>query len=102
MFEQYKTCLEELETLHKEADKEAKKYRNGKSNSLDDIGQKYLKKLAEIQTLAIKLAKSFKYDKVKNFTVGYAPTGTYWNTISPWAINYGLDKKFNQIRVDFN
>lgn len=102
LFQQYKTCLEELETLHKEADKEAKKYKNGKSNSLDDVGQKYLKKLAEIQTLAIKVAKSFHYDKVKNFTTSYAPTGTYWNTISPWAINYGLKKSFNEIKVDFN
>ena len=101
LFEQYKTCVQELDDLRDEANKEAKKARNGKSNSLNDIGQKYLKKLAEVQELAIKVAKTFNYTKVKNFTTPFAPTGSGWGG-SPWALNYGKDKKFNEVIVDFN
>lgn len=100
LFEQYKTCVKELEEISTEANKEAKKARNGKSNSLSDVGQKYLKKLAETQDLAIKVAKAFNYNKVKNFTVPCAPDSTYTN--SAWAISYWTNKKINEIRVDFN
>ena len=101
LFEQYKTCIKELEEIRTEANKEAKKARNGKSNSLNDIGQKYLKKLADVQDLAIKVAKTFDYTKVKNFTTPFAPTGSGWGS-SPWSLNYGRDKKFNEVIVDFN
>ena len=101
LFEQYKTCIKELEEIRSEANKEAKKARNGKSNSLNDVGQKYLKKLAEVQEIAIKVAKAFNYTKVKNFTTPFAPTGSGWGA-SPWALNYGKDKKFNEVIVDFN
>ena len=101
LFDNYKKAVEELESLHKEADKEAKKLRNGSSNSLNSVGQEYLKKLAEVQELAIQVAKSFEYKKVSDFTVAFAPTGSGWSK-SPWAVNYGRDKKFNQIIVDFN
>ena len=102
LFETYKTCLLELEELHKEADKEAKKAKKGNTNSLNSVGQSYLSKLAEAQTLAIKAATTFGYTKVSNFTVAFSPTDTGWNTKSPWAINYGKDKTFNEVIVDFN
>ncbi len=101
LFESYKTCLRELEELHDAADKEAKKARNGSSNSLNTVGQSYLKKLDEAQALAIEVAKSFNYTKVKNFTTPFGVTSTGWGS-SPWAVNYGLNRKFNEIRVDFN
>ncbi len=101
LFEEYKACVEELEEIRTEANKEAKKARNGKSNSLNEIGQQYLKKLAEVQDLAIKVAKTFDYTKVKNFTTPFAPTGSGWGS-SPWALNYGKNKKFNEVIVDFN
>ena len=101
LFERYKTCVKDLTALHKEADKEAKKYRNGKSNSLNSIGQSYIAKLAETQTLAIEVAKTFEYNKVKNFTSQFLPTATGWGS-SPWAYNYGRMKSFNEIIVDFN
>lgn len=101
LFDRYKKCVEELTALHKEADKEAKKARNGSSNSLNSVGQSYLSKLAEAQTLAIEVAKTFEYTKVKNFTTPFAPTATGWNS-SPWAVNYGRNKKFNAVIVDFN
>ena len=102
LFDEYLACIEELEELHELADKEANKAKKGKSNSLDSVGQKYLKKLAEVQELAIRVAKTFSYNKVKNFDVPFAPTATYWNLTSPWAINYGRDRKFNEVIVDFN
>ena len=101
LFEKYKAAVEELDNLHKEADKEAKKARNGSSNTLNAIGQEYLKKLAEVQELAIEVAKTFEYKKVKDFTVPFAPTATDWGK-SPWAVNYGKDKTFNEIYVNFN
>ena len=100
-FEKYKTCIEELEELHTEADKEAKKFTQGKGNDLSAVGQKYLKKLEEVQKLAIELAKTFGYNKVKDFTVAFGPSATY-RGYSAWAINYFDDKKFNQVKVDFN
>ena len=101
LFDSYKTCLEELEKLRTEAEKQAKKQRNGKSNTLNSAGQAYIKKLAELPELAIKLAKEFSYTKVKDFNVAFAPTATGWSN-SPWAVNYGKDRKFNEIDVDFN
>ena len=101
LFEEYKETIQELEKIKKEADKEAKKARNGSSNSLNSVSQDYLLKLKQVQELAIRVAKEFNYTKVKNFTVPFAPTGSGWNS-SPWAVNYGKDKKFNEVIVDFN
>ena len=101
LFDNYKTCLKELDELHKAADKEAKKARKGNSNSLNSVGQEYLKKLDEIQTLAIEVAKTFNYTKVNNITTPFGVTQTGWGS-SPWAVNYGRDKKFNEVIVDFN
>lgn len=102
LFEQYKTALAELKSCKKDADREAQKAKKGKSNQLNAVSVSYLSKLAEVQTLAIRVATEFGYTKVKNFTVPFAPTGSGWNSGSPWAVNYGLDRKFNEVRVDFN
>ncbi len=101
LFDAYKTCIKELEQLHKDADKEAKKARKGNSNSLGSVGQAYLKKLDEVQSLAIEVAESFGYNKVKRFTVPFGVTSSGWST-SPWAVNYGKDENFNEVIVDFN
>lgn len=101
LFEQYKTALKELDDCKSEADKEAKKARNGNSNQLNAASNAYISKLAEVQDLAIKVATAFKYTKVTNFTTAYLPTDCYWSK-SPWAINYGKDKEFNEYIVDFN
>ena len=102
LFEDYKKALAELKECKANADKEAKKSKKGSSNQLNSASVAYLNKLAEIQTLAIRVAQEFNYTKVKNFTVAFPPTGTGWKTGSPWAVNYGLNKKFNEVRVDFN
>lgn len=101
LFESYKEAIKELEDIKKEADKEAKKARNGTSNSLNTVSQEYLQKLKEVQELAISVAKEFNYTKVKNFTTPFSPTNSGWNN-SPWSLNYGKDKDFNEVIVDFN
>jgi len=101
LFEMYKEAIEELEKIKKEADKEAKKARKGSSNALNTVSSEYLHQLGTVQDLAIRVAKEFGYTKVKNFTTPFAPTSSCWNN-SPWAVNYGTDKKFNEILVDFN
>lgn len=101
LFENYKTAVKELEELHKEADKQAKKYKNGSSNKLNEISQDYLKKLSEVQDLAIQVAKTFEYNKDKKILVPCDPTST-GTSGSAWAYFYWTDKKFNEIRVDFN
>ena len=101
LFEAFKTALKDLEDVRAEAVKQAKKARQGKSNTLNSVGPNYIKMLADVQAQAIALAKEFGYTKVKNFSVPFAPTATGWGS-SPWAVNYGKDKKFNEIYVDFN
>lgn len=101
LFEKYKKCVKELEDIRTEANKEAKKARNGKSNNLNARGQEYLAKLAEVQELAISVAKVFDYTKVSNFTRPFPPTGSCWDS-SAWAVNYGRNKNFNEVIVDFN
>ncbi len=103
LFENFKTALQELDKLKSKADSEAKKARNGKTNSLNSVGQDYLKMLEDVQNLAIEVAQTFEYNKVKDFTKAFGPTSTGWGT-SPWAFNYGKDKKLkiNEIIVDFN
>ena len=96
-----RSALKELDDCKSEADKEAKKARNGNSNQLNAASNAYISKLAEVQDLAIKVATAFKYTKVTNFTTAYLPTDCYWSK-SPWAINYGKDKEFNEYIVDFN
>jgi len=101
LFETYKIYVKELKELHTEADKEANKARNGSGNSLSSVGQAYLKKLAETQAIAIEVARTFSYSKVKNFMQPFSPTSSGWSS-SPWAVNYGRNKKFNEVIVDFN
>ncbi len=102
LFENFKTALDELKSLKKSADSEAKKSSNGKSNSLNAVSVSYLAQLETVQNLAIEVAKAFNYTDVKNFTTPFTPRSTGWNSSSPWAVNYGLDRSFNEIRVDFN
>lgn len=102
LFESYKTALEELKKTKKTADTEAKKAAKGSSNSLNSVSVTYLSQLAKVQNLAIQVAKSFNYTDIKNFTTPFLPTNTGWKTASPWAVNYGLNRSFNEVRVDFN
>lgn len=99
-FQKYLLCLEELKDAKRTADKEAEKAKGGKSNQLNSASVAYIQKLAELQELAIALAKEFDYE-YKNFDKAYLPTDTYWSS-SPWAINYGTKDGSNEIIVDFN
>ncbi|MDO4565685.1 MAG: LCP family protein [Clostridia bacterium] len=100
LFKDYLTCLDELDDARDTADSEAKKARNGKSNSLSSAANKYLDKLTELQDKAIALAKEFGYEK-KNFENTCYPNENY-RSRSAWALNYWDDKSVNEVNVDFN
>ncbi len=99
-FADYLTCLDELESIKESADKEAKKARNGNSNSLSSAASSYLNKLAELQEKAIALAATFGYSK-DGFSVPCTPFTTYKGN-SAWSLNFWNDKDVNEISVNFN
>lgn len=101
-FEEFKQALKDLKALKKSADSAAKKAVKGASNRLSSDAPELLDQLEKVQLLAIEVAKIFGYDQVKNFTNDFLPTDVGWNKSSPWAVNYGLDKDFNAVKVDFN
>lgn len=101
-FEEYKQAVRDLKSCKSSADSEAKKAKKGKSNNLNSAAVAYLDQLEKTQKLAIALAETFGYNKVKNFTNEFLPKDVGWKTSSPWAVNYGLSGKVNEIRVDFN
>lgn len=101
--EMYYTFIDTYNALldaYSDAQKEAKKANSGKSNSLGTCASELLEWMEETQAQAIELAKEFGYNEVKNFTVACGPTATYRS--SPWALNYWNNKKFNEIKVNFN
>lgn len=101
LFEEYKQCLKDLEAAKDYADKEAKKARNGSGNQLNSASVSYIEQLAKLQEVAIRLATEFGYDE-DGILVPYAPTATYWNSRSAWAVNYGTRGGINEVIVDFN
>lgn len=102
LFEEFKTALDELKDIKKYADSEAKKSSKGSGNSLNTVSINYMNQLEKVQNLAIQVAKEFGYTKVTNFTNSFLPRETGWRSNSPWAVNYGLNRSFNEVRVDFN
>ena len=56
--------------------------------------------MIKVQDLAIAVAKTFDYNKVKNIGVTCYPNQT--NTNSPWALNFWDNKKYNAVKVNFN
>ncbi len=100
LFEEYKAALKQLKSLYSSADKEAKKAANRKSNSLNSVSSELLNQMIKVQDLAVAVANSFNYTKVKNISKTCYPNQTYSN--SPWALDYMEDKKYNEVRVNFN
>ena len=100
LFSEYKSALKELKNLYSTADKEAKKAANRKSNSLNSVSNSLLDQMIKVQDLAIAVANSFNYTKVKNIGKTCYPNQTH--TDSPWALDYWTDKKFNAVKVNFN
>ena len=86
--------------MYSTADKEAKKAANRKSNSLNSVSSELLSQMIKVQDLAIAVAKTFDYTKVKNIGVTCYPNQTHEN--SPWALDFWTDKKYNAIKVNFN
>lgn len=101
LFERFTQEYSALKDAKAYADKEAKKARNGKSNHLSTAAVTYIEQLKEVQDVAIELAEEFNYTKVARISKKFYPTSTGWSN-SPWANNYGQNKKFNEVIVDFN
>jgi len=100
LFSEYKSALKELKELYSTADKEAKKAANRKSNSLNSVSNSLLDQMIKVQDLAISVAKTFDYTKVKNISKTCYPNQTH--TSSPWALDYWNKKKYNAVKVNFN
>lgn len=100
LFSEFKSALKELKSLYGSADREAKKAANRKGNSLSSVTNALLDQMIETQDLAIAVAKTFNFTKIKNITVTAYPNDTYHN--SPWALEFWTKKKYNEIKVNFN
>ena len=101
LFEQFLIEYDDVRSAKSYADKEAQKALKGNSNQLNSASISYINHLTELQKLAIQLAKEFNYTKISGITKEFLPTATGWGS-SPWASNYGKDKHFNEVIVDFN
>ncbi|MBR3136442.1 MAG: LCP family protein [Clostridia bacterium] len=100
LFSEYKSALRELKDLYSAADKEAKKAANRKSNSLNSVSNSLMDQMIHVQDLAISVAQTFGYTKVKNISRTCYPNQTHTN--SPWGLNYWDNKKYNAVKVNFN
>lgn len=99
-FAEFKTAYSTLKKKYSSADSEAKKAANHKSNSLSSASSSLLDQMIKVQDLAIAVAKSFNFTKVKNITVTAYPNDTYRS--SAWSLEFWTKKKYNAIRVNFN
>lgn len=100
LFSEFKSAFKRLKSLYGSADREAKKAANHKSNSLGSVTNSLLDQMITTQDLAISVANSFNYSKIKNITVTAYPNDTYHN--SAWALNFWNKSKYNEIKVNFN
>ena len=100
LFSEYKSALKELKSLYSSADKEAKKAANHKSNSLKSVSNSLMEQMIKVQDLAIKVAERFNYTKAKNISKTCYPNNTY--TSSAWSLSFWTNKKYNEIKVNFN
>ena len=99
-FAEFKSALSTLKKKYSSASSEAKKAANHKGNSLNSVTNSLLDQMIKVQDLAIAVAKSFNYTRVKNISVNAYPNDTYHS--SPWALDFWDSKKYNEIRVNFN
>ncbi len=100
LFSEYKSALKELKSLYSSADSEAKKAANRKSNSLKSVSSSLLDQMIKVQDLAVAVANRFNYTKVKNISDTAYPNSA--DHSGPWMLNFWDNKKYNEIRVNFN
>ena len=100
LFSEFKSAYKEMKSLFSSADREAKKAANHKSNSLNSVSNALLDQMIKVQDLAISVAQTFNYSKIKNITVTAYPNDTHHN--SAWALDFWNKKKYNEIKVNFN
>ncbi|MBR0205791.1 MAG: LCP family protein [Clostridia bacterium] len=99
-FAEFKSALSALKKQYSTADSEANKAAKRKSNSLNSASVSLMNQMIKVQDLAIAVAKTFNYSKVKNISVTAYPNDTY--RTSPWALEYWTKKKYNAVKVNFN
>ena len=99
-FSEFKSALSSLKKKYSSADSEAKKAAKHNSNSLGSVSSGLLDQMIKVQDLAIAVAKSFNYTKVKNIDDSAYPNGT--KSSGPWGLTFWTKKKYNEIRVNFN
>lgn len=99
-FAEFKSALSALKKQYSTADSEANKAAKRKSNSLNSASVSLMNQMIKVQDLAIAVAKTFNYTKVKNISVTAYPNDTY--RTSPWALEYWTKKKYNAVKVNFN
>lgn len=100
LFDEYASALKQLKSLYSSADKEAKKAANRKSNSLKSVSNSLLDQMITVQDLAVKVADRFNYTKVKNISKKAYPNSA--DHSGPWMLNFWNNKKYNEIKVNFN
>ena len=92
--------LKQLKSLYNSADSEAKKAANRKSNSLKSVSNSLMDQMIKVQDLAVSVAERFNYTKVKNISDKSYPNGS--DHSGPWMLNFWNNKKYNEIKVNFN
>ena len=100
LFDEYKSALKQLKSLYNSADSEAKKAANRKSNSLKSVSNSLMDQMIKVQDLAVSVAERFNYTKVKNISDKSYPNGS--DHSGPWMLNFWNNKKYNEIKVNFN
>lgn len=86
LFEDYLKAIQALEDAVSGANVQAKKYRDGSSNSLSGSNTALEEALNNVKELAMRLATEFGYKTSK----------------LNWKCRYEYDRSFNEIRVNFN
>lgn len=83
---EYFEAIETLEQALSDAAEQAKRYRNGNSNSLSSHNDALKAALDDVQALALRVASEYGYKTSKLV----------------WKVKYEDDRSFNEIQVNFN
>ena len=83
---EYFEAIETLEQALSDAAEQAKRYRNGNSNSLSSRNDALKAALDDVQALALRVASEYGYKTSKLV----------------WKVKYEDDRSFNEIQVNFN
>ncbi len=83
---EYFEAIDTLERALSDASAQAKRYRNGNSNSLSARNDDLKAAMDEVKSLALRVAAEYGYKASKLY----------------WKVKYEYDSSFNEVRVNFN